>query len=53
MNDRILIQDLMLRTIIGINDEERRNRQDVLINISLHADTRAAGASDDIEDAVN
>ena len=53
MNDRILIQDLMLRTIIGINAEERRNRQDVLINISLHADTRAAGASDDIEDAVN
>ena len=53
MNDQILIQDLMLRTIIGINDEERRNRQDVLINISLHADTRDAGASDEIEDAVN
>ena len=53
MNDRIQIQDLMLRTIIGINDEERRNRQDVLINISLHADTHAAGPSDEIEDAVN
>ena len=53
MNDRIQIQDLLLRTIIGINEEERRNRQDVLINITLHADTRAAGASDDIEDAVN
>jgi len=53
MYDQILIQDLLLRTIIGINDEERRNRQDVLINIVLYADTRAAGASDAIEDAVN
>jgi len=53
MSDQIQIKDLLLRTIIGINDEERRNRQDVLINITLHADTRAAGASDDIEDAVN
>jgi FolB domain-containing protein len=53
MGDLILIQDLLLRTVIGINEEERRKRQDVLINIRLHADTRAAGVSDDIEDAVN
>ena len=53
MNDRIQIKGLLLRTIIGINEEERRNRQDVLINITLYADTRAAGGSDDIEDAVN
>lgn len=53
MSDRILIKDLLLRTIVGINKEERRNRQDVLINITLHADTRAAGASDNIDDAVN
>jgi len=53
VSDRIQIQDLLLRTIIGINEEERRNRQDVLINITLYADTRAAGASDDIGDAVN
>jgi dihydroneopterin aldolase/D-erythro-7,8-dihydroneopterin triphosphate epimerase len=44
---------LILRTIIGINDEERRKRQDVVINITLHADTRPAGQSDDIADAVN
>ncbi|MGC9334520.1 MAG: dihydroneopterin aldolase [Anaerolineae bacterium] len=53
MSDRIQIKDLLLRTIIGINEEERRNRQDVLINITLYVDTRAAGASDNIEDAVN
>ncbi|MBN1134960.1 MAG: dihydroneopterin aldolase [Anaerolineae bacterium] len=53
MSDLIQIQDLLLRAIIGINEEERRNRQDVLINITLYADTRPAGASDNIEDAVN
>jgi FolB domain-containing protein len=53
VGDQIEIKDLFLRTIIGINEEERRKRQDVLINITLYADTRAAGASDDIEDAVN
>jgi dihydroneopterin aldolase/D-erythro-7,8-dihydroneopterin triphosphate epimerase len=51
--DQIHIRDLLLRTIIGINEDERLNRQDVLINITLHADTRVAGASDRIEDAVN
>lgn len=53
MLDQILIQDLLLRTIIGINDEERRNKQDVLINIILWADTHTAGESDAIDDAVN
>jgi dihydroneopterin aldolase / 2-amino-4-hydroxy-6-hydroxymethyldihydropteridine diphosphokinase len=53
MTDQIQIKDLLLRAIIGINEEERRNRQDVLVNITLHADTRAAGRSDDIADAVN
>jgi dihydroneopterin aldolase/D-erythro-7,8-dihydroneopterin triphosphate epimerase len=53
MTDQIQIKDLLLRTIIGINEEERRARQDVLINMVLYADTRAAGASDDIEDGVN
>lgn len=53
MNDVILIRDLLLRAIIGINDDERRNRQDVLINIRMRTDTRTAAASDRIEDAVN
>jgi len=53
MTDEIQIKDLLLRTIIGINDEERRDCQDVLINIVLYVDTRPAGDSDSIEDAVN
>ena len=50
--DQIHIKDLLLRAIIGINDDERRNKQDVLINITLYADHSAA-ASDDINDTVN
>ncbi len=53
MTDQIHIKDLQLRTIIGINAEERRDRQDVLVNLVLTADTRPAGATDDIEQAVN
>jgi dihydroneopterin aldolase/D-erythro-7,8-dihydroneopterin triphosphate epimerase len=53
MSDRIVIEDLHLRTIIGINPEERRDRQDVLIQLTLFTDTHAAGISDDIADAVN
>lgn len=53
MTDQIQIKDLQLRTIIGINDEERRNLQEVLINLTLYVNTRRAGVSDDIADAVN
>jgi D-erythro-7,8-dihydroneopterin triphosphate epimerase len=53
MTDQIQIKDLLLRTIIGVNEEERRDRQDVLINMILHVDTRPAGESDDIDQAVN
>ncbi len=53
MTDRILIRNLLLRAVIGVNEDERNNVQDVVLNITLEADTRAAGASDRIEDTVN
>ena len=53
MADRIDIVDLHLRALVGINDEEREKLQDVLINMALWCDHSAAGASDDIADAVN
>lgn len=51
--DKIIIKDLLLRGILGINPDERVKRQDILVNIVLSADTRPAAASDEIEDAVN
>ena len=51
--DKIIIKDLLLRGIIGINDDERVNKQDILINITMFADTKQAGVSDNIQDAIN
>jgi dihydroneopterin aldolase/D-erythro-7,8-dihydroneopterin triphosphate epimerase len=51
--DRIHIRDLMLRCVVGVTPEERRDKQDVVINVILHADLRRAGQSDRIEDTVD
>ena len=51
--DRIYIRDLSARCIIGINDEERREKQDVLINLTILADLKKAGKSDEFEDSVD
>lgn len=51
--DRIHITNLVVPGIIGINPDERLNRQDVRVNATLHVDTRPAAQSDDIADAVN
>ncbi len=53
VEDQVIIRDLLLRTVIGINDWEREVEQDILINIILTTDTRAAAESDAIEDTVN
>ena len=51
--DRILIKDLLVRCVIGVHDEERRDKQDVLINLSLSVDLHKAGTSDRLEDSVD
>lgn len=51
--DRIRICDLLVRCILGINDSERREKQDVLINLTIYTDMRKAGKSDRIEDSVD
>ena len=51
--DRILIKDLMLRCILGLSGEERREKQDVLINLVLWTDLTRAAVSDNIEDTVD
>ncbi len=51
--DRILIRDLLVRGIIGVNDWEREKEQDILINMTVFCDTRAAAASDEVADALN
>ncbi len=51
--DRIVISDLSARCIIGVNEEERREKQDVLINLTLYADLGKACRSDRFEETVD
>lgn len=51
--DKIIVKDLLLRGIIGINPDERVKAQDILINVVMFADISAAAASDNIADAVD
>ncbi len=53
MLDKICIDSLLVRCILGINPEERINLQDVILTITLFADLRRAGQSDNIEDTIN
>jgi dihydroneopterin aldolase/D-erythro-7,8-dihydroneopterin triphosphate epimerase len=50
--DKIYIRDLLVRCIVGIYPDERREKQDVIINLVMHADLAAAGESDNIDDTV-
>ncbi|RDV24275.1 dihydroneopterin triphosphate 2'-epimerase [Alteromonas aestuariivivens] len=49
----IKIKNLRLRTYIGINDDEIRNKQDVVVNVKIHYDAQRATDSDNMDDALN
>lgn len=51
--DRILVKDLLVRGIVGVNDWEREKKQDILVNMEVEFDLRTAGASDRMEDSIN
>jgi D-erythro-7,8-dihydroneopterin triphosphate epimerase len=51
--DAIYIRDILLRCIIGVYEEERREKQDVVINIKLSADLSEAGRTDDLSKTVD
>ena len=51
--DHIIISDLCARCIIGVWEEERKEKQDVTVNITLSADLRKPGQTDRFEDALD
>ncbi len=51
--DRILIEGLEVRTVIGIFDWEREIRQIVRLDMEMAWDVRRAAASDDIADTLD
>ena len=53
MSDKIHIRNINVDILIGINPEERINKQSVAINVTLLTDCKKAALSDDIADAVD
>jgi len=51
--DQIIIKNLLARGIIGVNDWERNRPQNILINITMFADTRPAAQTDHVDDCIN
>lgn len=51
--DRIHVRDLRVEAIIGVDDRERTERQELLIQITLLTDLRAAGRSDRLADSID
>lgn len=52
-NDKILIRDLKLETIIGLFPWEREVRQTLLIDLDIGTDIRAAAESNNLNDTIN
>ncbi len=51
--DRVVISDLAARCIIGVDDDEREEKQDVLINLTVFTDLSAVAHSDSLENALD
>jgi 7,8-dihydroneopterin aldolase/epimerase/oxygenase len=51
--DTIFVRGLEVRTIIGVDEPERREEQTVILDLDLACDARVAAAKDDVKDALN
>ena len=51
--DRIHIRDLALRCVIGVYPEERRQKQDVILNLVFECEVARAAATDRLEHTVD
>lgn len=49
----IRIKNLRLRTFIGFNDDEIKNKQDVVVNVLIQYQADAAANSDEVANALN
>jgi len=49
----IRVKNLLIRTYIGFNPEELRNKQDVIINMTIKANVAEAIKNDDVDNSYN
>ena len=53
MQDKIFINDLMVKAIVGIYPQERVNKQEIIIDLVMSVDTAKAQISDNMSDTVD
>jgi len=51
--DLIIVRDLLVRNIIGVDNWERQKKQDVIINLRMESDISAAGETDELAKSVS
>jgi len=51
--DKLIIKGLRARCVLGITEEERREKQEVEVTVALSADLHLPGRSDRFEDTVD
>jgi FolB domain-containing protein len=51
--DKILIQNLRVQGILGVNYWERKTVREIVVNVNLFTDTRHGAQSDDIADCTD
>jgi FolB domain-containing protein len=51
--DKILIQNIQVQGILGVNERERTSLREIVINLILITDTQLPGQTDNIADCVD
>ena len=51
--DKVIIQNLRVQGILGVNESERAIPREIIINASMFTDKNRGSASDDISDCVD
>jgi FolB domain-containing protein len=51
--DRILIKNLRVQGVLGVNDWERTTLREIVVNVILFTDTRRTTQSDDIANCID
>lgn len=49
----IIIDQLKVETIIGVNPDERVKKQPIVISLSFHTDIKSAAETDELKDSVD
>ena len=53
MNDKIIISDLHMQVVIGVNNNERSIKQNIIVNIIAFVDVSRCGETDSITDTLS